>query len=96
MRYRVYYQQEGSCTEEDFCICYADSEIEAADVFRKYHPDGVIDHVELQESPSLRTLAADADEHEFLISLLEAIEEEGLEARIYRNLCKSWCATEVE
>ena len=93
MRYRVYYQQDGSCTDEDFCICYANSEIEAAEVFHKYHPDGVVDHVELQESSSLRALAADVDEHEFLVSLLEAIEEEGLEARIYRKIHESWCST---
>ena len=46
MRYRVYYQQDGSCTDEDFCICYANSETEAVEVFHKYHPDDVVDHVE--------------------------------------------------
>ena len=46
MRYRVYYQQDGSCTNEDFCICYANSETEAVEVFHKYHPDDVVDHVE--------------------------------------------------
>lgn len=46
MRYRVYYQQDGSCTDEDFCVCYANSETEAVEVFHKYHPDDVVDHVE--------------------------------------------------
>lgn len=97
MRYRVYYQQDGSCTNEDFCICWANSETEAAEVFRKYHPDDVIDHIELQEEDtSLRALAVGADEHEFLVSLLEVIEDEGLEAQVYRKLRESWCPTQPE
>lgn len=92
MRYRVYYQQDGSCTEEDFTLCYANSKSEAAEVFLKYHPDGVVDHVESVEGDrNLRALAVVADKKELLMSLIEAIEEEGLEARIYRRLCKSWC-----
>lgn len=97
MRYRVYYQQDGSCTNEDFCICWANSETEAAEAFRKYHPDTVIDHVELQERDTrLRDLAGKEDEHEFLVSLLKVIEDEGLEAQIYRKLQESWCPTQPE
>ncbi len=101
MRYRVFYQQDGACTDEDFCIYYADSEAEAIQVFHRYHPHSVIDHIEpyeeaLSESTSLRALAAEADEHEFLVSLLEVIEEEGFEACIYRKLYKIWCSPQSE
>lgn len=89
MRYRVYYQQDGACTEEDFCICYAVSEEDAAEVFRMYHPGTPISHIE--EITSLQDLADDADEHEFLQSLLDAIYKEGLESRICRRLYESWC-----
>lgn len=94
MRYRVYYQQDGACTEEDFCICYADSEAEAEEVFSKYHPETPISRVE--KITSLRDLAANMDEHEFLVALLEAIEDEGLEARIYRRFNEGWCPTQAE
>ena len=45
---------------------------------------------------SLREVAAHTDEHEFLVSLLEAIEAEGLEAQIYRRLQERRCPTQSE
>ena len=94
MRYRVYYLQDGGCTEEDFCICYADSEAEAEEVFRKYHPDTPVARVE--KITGLRELAADMDEHEFLVALIEAIQDEGLEARICHRLNDDLCPTQAE
>lgn len=78
MRYRVYYQQDGSCTEEDFYICYADSEAEAIKVFLKYHPDGVVDHV--TRSPELHDMSYEEDLRTFTDRLIQAICDQGEEA----------------
>lgn len=83
MRYRVYYQQDGSCTDEDFCICYANSETEAVDVFRKYHPDDVVDHVERRTG--LDDMSKEGDLREFTDRLIEAIRDRDEEA-LYVNL----------
>lgn len=78
MRYRVYYQQDGSCTDEDFCICYANSETEAEEVFHKYHPDGVVDHVERRTG--LYDMSKEGDLREFTDRLIEAIRDQDLES----------------
>lgn len=83
MRYRVYYQQDGSCTDEDFCICYANSETEAAEVFHKYHPDGVVDHVERRTG--LYDMSKEGDLREFTDRLIEAICDRD-EEDLYVNL----------
>lgn len=78
MRYRVYYQQDGYCTDEDFCICYANSETEAVEVFHKYRPDSVVDHVERRTS--LYDMSKEGDLREFAERLIEGICDRGEEA----------------
>lgn len=105
MRYKVFY----GTGPTEYAVCYGNTEKEARYQFSEYNPDKTISRVEPwdttvtnrstrrpSEPTSLRALAANADEHEFLVSLLEAIEDEGLEAQIYRKLRESWCPTQPE
>ena len=84
MRYKVFY---GADEARDFAICYADSKKEALEQFRRYHAYETARVTHIEEDPipdvtSLRELAGEADEHEFLIDLIGAIEDLGLEDKI--------------
>ena len=73
-RYKVYYGTD----PEDYCNCYADNKGGAEAEFHRYHPDTAI--IRIEKAYGLRELAASADEHEFLQSLIEAIEDQGDES----------------
>jgi hypothetical protein len=73
-RYRVYYGTD----PEDFTYCYADSKGGAEAEFHRYHPDHEI--LRIEKNYGLREMASEADEHDFLIDLIQALEDHGDES----------------
>lgn len=84
MRYKIFY---GPDETHDFSICYGDSKKDALEQFRRYHACEPVRVTHIEEYPiinvkSIRELAGEADEHEFLVDLIGAIEDLGLEDKI--------------
>ena len=71
MRYKVLYEQEGSCTEDDYCICYGKNKAEAEEAFHRYHPDDIVRRVE--RFTGLKEMSQEGDLKEFTDRLIEAI-----------------------
>lgn len=89
MRYKVFY---GS-SSYDYAVCYADSPAEALEQYkqRTCRPDSSTYRVEEYPEPaSLLELAKRADEHEFLVDLIQAVQDSGLEARISTILTEDY------
>lgn len=93
MRYKVFY---GS-SSYDYAVCYADSPVEALEQYkqrtgrRACRPDSPAYRIEEYPEPaSLLELAKRADEHEFLLDLIQAVQDSGLEARISTILTKDY------
>ena len=90
-RYRVYW---GKGTN-DFTIIYADSEAEATDKFQRYQPDKAILRVtSFSKLPDLLTLYKQndfSDEHEYLLAVIEAVQDAGVEDKVVQFLlAKGW------
>ena len=92
MRYKVFY---GSASD-DYAVCYADSPAEALEQYkqRTCRPDSptyrVEEYPEPPEPASLLELARRADEHDFLVDLIQAVQDTGLEARISTILTEDY------
>lgn len=89
MRYKVFY---GSASY-DYAVCYADSPAEALEQYkqRTERPDSPTYRVEEYPEPaSLLELAKRADEHDFLVDLIQAIQDSGLEAQISTRLTEDY------
>ena len=81
-RYKVYYGKDTN----DFAIIYADTEEEAREEFKHYHPDWTPIRVEAYpKKPDLLTLYKKsdfADEHEYLLAIIEAVQDAGVEEKV--------------
>ena len=92
MRYKVFY----GASSYDYAVCYADSPAEALEQYqsRTYHTISPIYRVEeYPEKPvstSLLELAKRADEHDFLVDLIQAVQDTGLGARISTILTEDY------
>lgn len=92
MRYKVFY---GSASY-DYAVCYAGSPAEALEQYkqRTWRPDSTAYRVEEYPEPPepapLLELAKRTDEHEFLLDLIQAIQDSGLEARISTILTEDY------
>ena len=80
MRYKVIYGADA----QDYTINYAGSPAEAEAQFYRYNPEKRVQRVE--RYTGLRELAREEDEHEFLVNLIEAIEDEELETVLVDRL----------
>lgn len=85
-RYKVYYWQG----PDDYAVIYANTEEQAIDVFKKYNPHRDVLKVKpYPKLPSLRKLYRDsdvADEHEYLIAIIEAVSDLGFEEKVVERL----------
>lgn len=92
MRYKVFY---GSASY-DYAVCYANSPAEALEQYqsRTYHTLSPVYRVEEYPEPPapapLLELAKRADEHDFLVDLMQAVQDTGLEARISTILIEDY------
>lgn len=74
-RYKVYFGTD----PEDYTNIYADNKGGAEAEFHRYHPDS--DVLRIEKAYGLRELASSAeDEHEFLVDLIQALEDHGDES----------------
>lgn len=90
-RYKVHWGKG----DEDFSIIYADNEAEAADMFQKYQPDKTVLEINaFPNLPSLLTLYKQgnfANEHEYLLAVIEAVQDAGVEDKVIQFLiAKGW------
>ena len=90
-RYKVYY---GHGTD-DYSIVYAHNEEEAEQVFRKYNPNREpLKVVAFRKLPGLNTLYEQLgfeDEHEYLLAVIEAVQDAGVEEKVAEFLInKGW------
>lgn len=90
-RYKVYW---GNGTS-DFAIIYAHSETEAINKFQEYQPDKtVLIVIPFPKLPDLLTLYEQndfSDEHEYLLAVIEAVQDAGVEDKVVQCLLdKGW------
>ena len=90
-RYKVYW---GNGTD-DFTIIYANSEAEATDKFQEYQPDKTVLKVtsfpKFLDLLTLYTQNDFSDEHEYLLAVIEAVQDAGVEDKVVQSLlAKGW------
>lgn len=85
-RYKAYWGKG----HQDFCVIYADTEEAVRRIFQKYHPGERLFKIELWlENPTLRDFYKEIgcdDEHEYLLAIIEAAEDVGVEDKIVEYL----------
>lgn len=90
-RYKVYYWRG----VDDYSVVYAHNEEEAEQVFRKYNPHR--EPLKVTAFPNLPGLTAlyeqlgFEDEHEYLLAVIEAVQDAGVEEKVAEFLlAKGW------
>lgn len=81
-RYKVYYWRG----KDDYSIVYAHNEEEAEQVFKKYNPNREpLKVTPYPKLPGLNTLYEQLgveDEHEYLLAVIEAVQDAGVEEKV--------------
>lgn len=85
-RYKVYYWHG----PDDYSVVYAHNEEQAERVFRKYNPNREpLKVVAFRTLPGLSTLYEQLgveDEHEYLLAVIEAVQDAGVEEKVVEFL----------